>query len=411
MTRLYLKLILLMGTAYLLSILMTVIIFGSLHQKYLRPNFAQEFEAVVAELGPMLAGMSAAEAQAEIDRQQLTFRARVVELDDDVEQLSFRPSGAAYRVVFEPDEDRFALFERQQGGVSVLALLMTTVVFAVTAFLITYPLVRRLKRQERTIGQIAEGDLSARVDERGKDALGLLGRRINLMADRIARLVDGQRCLLHAVSHEMRTPVARVGFGIEMIESAGSDDERRERIAALHDDLDEMNDLLDELLTFLRVDEAGGRLEKTPQDIAVTVQAVIAKTETLFPKVKIDNKLPPQVEILADARYLPRALENLIRNAARHASAVVQVSCRVDATVVILEIHDDGVGVPEPDRRRIFDAFTRLDGSRTRRAGAGDGAGLGLAICERIVRMHAGSIEVSDSPLGGAVFSVCLPRR
>ena len=371
MTRLYIKLILLMGAAYLLSTLMTVVIFSSLHQKYLSPNFAQEFETVVMELNPLLEGKNATEAQAEIDRQQLNFRARVVALGEDVEQLSYRPPSSDFRVVFEPDESRFALFEQKQGGSLLIAL-------------------------------------SARVDEHSKDALGLLGSRINLMADRIATLVDGQRCLLHAVSHEMRTPVARVGFGIEMIESAGSSDERSERIAALHDDLDEMNDLLDELLTFLRVDEAGAKLEKTPQDIAATVQVVIEKTQTLFPSIKIDNKLPPRVELNADGKYLPRALENLIRNAARHASQVVQVSCRIDDAVVVLEIHDDGVGVPEPDRRRIFDAFTRLDGSRTRRAG--DGAGLGLAICQRIVRMHTGSIEVGDSPLGGAVFMVSLPR-
>lgn len=396
-----------MGAAFLLSMLIIVVVFGSLHQKYFRPNFAQEFQAVTKELAPMLEGKSASEAQAVIDRQQLNFRARVVAVNEDVELLGYQPPGADYRVVFEPDQSRFAVFEQQQGGYLLLALLMTAPVFGVTAFLITYPLVRRLKKQGETIGRIAAGDLSARVDERGKDALGLLGKRINQMADRIASLVEGQRHLLHAVSHEMRTPVARIGFGIEMIEDAETVDERHKRIAALHDDLGEMDALLDELLMFLRVDTGNQMLEKLPLDIAVTVNGLMEKTRQLFPDIQFSNKLPPKVEVQASEKYLPRALENLIRNAARHAATAVQVSCVMDAQGVTLEVHDDGKGVPLGDRERIFDAFTRLDNSRTRKAG--DGAGLGLAIAARIVRLHQGELKVGDSSLGGASFTVRLP--
>jgi len=408
MTRLYFKLILLMGAAFLLSALIIVVVFSSLHAKYLRPNFAEEFQAVTDELTPLLEGKDAEQAQVVIDQQQLNFRAKVVSGDDGRELLGFSPAGADYRVVFESDEGRFAVFQKQQGGLLLFALLMTALVFGAMAFLVTYPLVRRLRKQEQTIGKIAEGDLSARVDERAKDALGLLGKRINLMADRIASLVEGQRHLLHAVSHEMRTPVARIGFGIEMIEGAETKEERDKRITALHDDVEEMDRLLDELMTFLKVDSSHVDLEKTPLDIAITANALINKTEALFPEVVFENKLPPRVEIEASANHLPRALENIIRNAARHASGVVRVACSIDSETVSLLVHDDGRGIAEADRAKVFDAFTRLDGSRTRNKG--DGAGLGLAISERIIRLHSGRIEVGDSPLGGALFTIRLPR-
>ncbi|WP_435892550.1 ATP-binding protein [Oceaniferula spumae] len=397
-----------MGAAFLLSAVIIAVVFGALHQKYLRPNFAEEFQAVIEELDPLLAGKSAEQAQRVIDQQQLNFRARVVALDQDGGLVGFRPAGADYRVVFESDEGRFATFQRQQGGSLLLALLMTAAVFGAAAFLITYPLVRRLRRQEQTIGRIAAGDLSARVEEKGKDALGLLGKRINLMADRITSLVDGQRHLLQAVSHEIRTPVARIGFGVEMIEAAETQEERHTRIAALHDDVDEMERLLDELMMFLRVDSGGTEIHKTPLEIATTINALIAKTQTLFPDVKFENKIPPKVDIQASANHLPRALENLIRNAARHATGLVKVVCSMDADAVNLEVHDDGKGIAPEDRTKIFDAFTRLDGARTR--SKGDGAGLGLAICERVVRLHGGTISVGDSPLGGAVFAVRIPR-
>ena len=406
--RLYIKLIVLMGAAFVLSTIIIVAILGALQEKYLRPNFAQEFQAVTDELAPVLAGKTAEQAQAEIDRQPLNFRARVVALDEEPELLGYRPGGADFRVMFEPDKRRFALFQQQQGGYFIFALMLTAIVVAITAFMITYPWVRRLKKQEKIVGRIAEGDLNARVDERGKDVLGLLGRRINQMADRISSLLDNQRHLLHAVSHEMRTPVARIGFGIEMIEEAANDDERQRRIAALHDDLDEMDALLDELLTFLRVDSGSEAMEKTSVDMAIMVGELIGKTQRLFPDIVFENKLPPHVQIQASDRYLPRALENLVRNAARHASSRVQVSCRMDGKTVVLEVHDDGKGVPVPDRDKIFDAFTRLDRSRTKKTG--DGAGLGLAICERIIRMHGGRTCVDDSPLGRALFVVELSK-
>lgn len=409
MTRLYFKLILLMATAFLLTALIMAVVFGSLQEKYLRPDFAKEFEAVIEELAPLLEGKNAEQAQQVIDQQRLNYRARVVTLDEENSLLGFRPEGASYRVVFEPDERRFAVFQQQQGGSMLLVLFIMALIFGITAFLVTWPLVRRMRKQEAIIGRIAAGDLSARVEEKGKDALGLLGKRINLMADRIASLLDGQRHLLHAVSHEMRTPVARIGFGIEMIEGAATEQERESRIRALHDDLDEMDQLLDELLTFLRMDAGGETMEKTPLDIAVTVDGLMTKTQMLFPEVEFENKLPPKVEIAGSIKHLPRALDNLVRNAARHASESVRVTCVINESGIALQVHDDGEGIPEADRGKIFDAFTRLDGARTRAKDTG--AGLGLAIAERIVRLHGGSIEVGESPLGGAMFTVQLARQ
>ena len=251
-----------------------------------------------------------------------------------------------------------------------------------------------------------EGDLDARAPESG-DALGKLGRRINQMTRRIKELLAGQRQLIHAVSHEMRTPTARIGFGLEMLADAENEQERHKRIAAMQDDLGEMDHLLEELLSYLRFDQGEEELSVEPLDVHELLRSLTAKVQPFAPEVILEtHSIPPGAEVVANAHHFPRALENLMRNAVRHAKTTVMIRFARVAAATSLHIDDDGPGIPVTDRERIFEPFVRLDSSRERKTG---GSGLGLAIAHRICTRHHGSLTAGESPAGGARFTITLP--
>jgi two-component system, OmpR family, sensor kinase ParS len=214
------------------------------------------------------------------------------------------------------------------------------------------------------------------------------------MADRIQELLANQRQQLQAVSHEMRTPAARIGFALEMLEDARTDEERKRRIDALQDDLGDLDRRLDELLTFLRFDDGENPVHPQTGDVRPSVLAAIEKARRLRGGITIDTdpnewKTPP---VTLHERYFPR----------------VTVRIRASKTHCIIEVQDDGPGIPPEDRERIFEPFIRLDSSRSQISG---GTGLGLAIASRVMKNLGGTISAVDPPeRDGAVFQITLRR-
>jgi signal transduction histidine kinase len=230
------------------------------------------------------------------------------------------------------------------------------------------------------------------------------------MADRIQELLANQRQQLQAVSHEMRTPAARIGFALEMLEDARTDEERKRRIDALQDDLGDLDRRLDELLTFLRFDDGENPVHPQTGDVRPSVLAAIEKARRLRGGITIDTdpnewKTPP---VTLHERYFPRVIDNVLANAVRHASARITVRIRASKTHCIIEVQDDGPGIPPEDRERIFEPFIRLDSSRSQISG---GTGLGLAIASRVMKNLGGTISAVDPPeRDGAVFQITLRR-
>lgn len=420
MTRYYIRLVIWLGIVLVISVAVVLGVLAKMQETYLRPGFASELRALEHELGERLAGRDLEEARRELDglRDRLLMEASIVEEqepqiagDGGSEEAVFRlrPEGTRFLIALRPDSAAMARFQERQGRHFLFAMVVVAAIVALAAVFMVTPLVKRLRAQERTILQIAAGDLDARAPVRSGDALGKLGDRINLMAGRIRDLVQRQRDLIQAVSHEMRTPTARIGFGLEMLAEARDDDERRRRIASLRDDLGELDDLLDELLTYLRFDESARRLDREPLDLAELVRSVAARTTGGGAgEVEVTLETAGPVRIDGHARSLRRVVDNLVRNARRHAAARVRVVAALRAGGGgVLRVEDDGPGVAAADRERVFEPFVRLDASRTRGSG---GTGLGLAIVRRIVERHGGTIAVDGSEtLGGARFTVELP--
>jgi len=284
-----------------------------------------------------------------------------------------------------------------------------------TVYLLVRPLEQRLGDLEGAATRIAGGNLDARVPSRGTDSVGRLAAAFNAMAEHLQRSLSIQREMVRAVSHELRTPVARLRFGLEMIGDAESETARRKYMDGMDSDIQDLDKLVDEMLTYARLEQGAPALNFQQVDLGQLIDQVIDELAPLRADVRVERgPALPALDgsgalVEAEVRYLHRALQNLVSNAMRHAESRVRVSYQIGQQRCRVDIEDDGPGVPEDAWERIFKPFLRLDDSRTRASG---GHGLGLSIVRRIIYWHGGRAQISRSErLGGAHFSLIWPRK
>lgn len=287
---------------------------------------------------------------------------------------------------------------------SILAIMIALVVF----FWIR-PLWRGLAQLRTTAEAFGHGDFAARTRIAPRAALGQFAHTFNAMADRIQQLITSHKELTNAVSHELRTPLARLRFGMEMLQNAPDENTRVRHLAGMNGDIDELEGLIAELLTYARFDHATPELKLERQYLSAWLN------ETVNRSWSGDRHITLHIQPIADEvcmdfepRLMARALGNILQNAQRYATQRIEVTADTSADCCRIIIDDDGPGIPSVDRARIFEPFTRLDTSRNRDSG---GYGLGLAIAQRIVHLHEGNIGVEDSPLGGARFIIAWPAH
>ncbi|VAW87761.1 Sensory histidine kinase in two-component regulatory system with RstA, partial [hydrothermal vent metagenome] len=237
-----------------------------------------------------------------------------------------------------------------------------------------------------------------------------LAETFNGMANRIQRLISSHKELTNAVSHELRTPLARLRFGIEMLQSSSDEADKKRYIASMNTDIDELDQLVVELLTYARFDRDKPELKFQRQDIKPWLTGIIQQIKTSETNLSIDFEITGKNVKHArfEPRLMARAVGNLLQNAQRYAQGNVGVTFTQDEKNYQIMVDDDGPGIPKSERAHIFEAFKRLDASRDRDTG---GYGLGLAIVQRICQWHEGAVMVEDSPLGGARFIIRWPKN
>jgi signal transduction histidine kinase len=253
---------------------------------------------------------------------------------------------------------------------------------------------------------ITFGDLHLRVPEpQADDEIRHLALVLNRMLERIETSVARQRRFIADAGHELRSPLATL---ITMAEVADANPETF-KVAELAGDVAEqgrrMALLVDDLLVLARVDEAHLELDREWFDLAALARDVVAATRSDRIGVNVEQLLP--VPVFGDHKRIGQAVRNLVDNACRHARSTVVVETSLSEGAATLTVADDGPGIPDEDRERVFERFVRLDDARSRDIG---GTGLGLSVALGIVRAHGGEILVEDSAgLGGAEFVVRLP--
>lgn len=383
--------------------------------QYPREQWPQELERMRQQFGFPI--RRAPRDQLNLDREQtqrIERREVVIALED-----SANPSRSSVDV-YAPIGDTgdvlvlgpLELFDRWPVEMLVIVGLTGLLGMALATYVLVRPLQRRLRRLEGSVRAVGAGDLDARAEVRGHDAVGQLAATFNGMTEHIQRLIGAQREMTRAVSHELRTPVARIRFGLEMLADVSDAETRRAKLEELDQDIDQLDELIDEILTFARLEEGTPTLEFKPVDMPALLGQIERELSPISGDILIstDAGSVSQDQRFADGeeRYLHRILQNLVTNAMRYARTRVIVRYRVEADEAMLEVEDDGPGISEEEYERIFKPFARLDQSRHRSSG---GYGLGLSIVQRVVEWHGGAIRVDSGVLGGALFRVTWPRR
>ncbi|MBX8538357.1 HAMP domain-containing protein [Pseudomonas cichorii] len=296
----------------------------------------------------------------------------------------------------------------------VLIALLGLCFIGVVVYLLVRPLERRVQALEAAATLIAKGSLQTRVPTEGSDSIGRLATAFNSMAEHLQRSLMIQRELVRAVSHELRTPVSRLRFGLEMIRDATTPEARNKYMTGMDSDIQDLDKLVDEMLTYARLEQGAPTLNFQRIDLDLLINQVIAELAPLRANVRVGRGEcviigeGESAWVDAEPRYLHRAVQNLVSNAMRHAESQVSISYRLEPGCCRLDVEDDGPGVPESAWEQIFTPFMRLDDSRTRASG---GHGLGLSIVRRIINWHEGRASIDrSSSLGGACFTLVWPR-
>ena len=271
------------------------------------------------------------------------------------------------------------------------------------------PVWRDLETLRQTARSLGDGHFETRAPEARSRAFELLTDTLNGMAERVQRLIAMQKELSSAISHELRTPIARMRFALEMLADAGEVDERERLGKMMEVDLDELDNLIDSSLTYSRFEREQPELHLTPVELAPWLEEKVDSIRILGRSLELTvdcSALPDGQQVELDLKSMPYAVINLLRNAIKYTKSKIAVSAEVVGDRIRIHVDDDGIGIPPEERQRVFFAFTRLDRSRDRTTG---GHGLGLAIVRLVLEQHGGMVTANESPLGGARFTLNWP--
>lgn len=325
----------------------------------------------------------------------------IVALDDEYTFLQHIPR-SHYVLAVGPIPYLFFLHEMRILDIAILAIIGISLAFPV--FIWMRPHWQDMLKLENAAQRLGQGHLDERIHFDNASSLLRLGVAFNQMADNINTLVASKKQLIDGIAHELRTPLVRLRYRLEM-----SDNLTESESAALNRDIGQLESLIEELLTYARLDRPEVSLNLQSLDLALWLHERLHDIRTLHPEYDIELDTPQRENLgVADTRLMERVLDNLVNNALRYADRRLRVGLWFDGETVCLQVEDDGPGIPLDERERVFEPFVRLDPSRDRATG---GCGLGLAIVHSIAQAFGGHVTIDSSPLGGASIRFCWPAR
>ncbi|ELP5730308.1 ATP-binding protein [Vibrio vulnificus] len=286
-------------------------------------------------------------------------------------------------------------------------VVMFFLIISLALVLWVYPLWRDLSVLVTTATEFGQGKLSKRASTSKLSVVSQLSHSFNSMADNIENLIAGQRELTNAVAHDLRTPLYRLRFALEMLEDPHTSQSQIEKYRnTIHSSIEDLDHLINQNLLLSRYNRIADINHFTQCNFANELSKEIDYFKLEHPKLDIqfhcDEKLTKQM-IFIDNKGLMRAVKNLLTNASRFAQHTIIVRFHQQADHFLIVVEDDGKGISDAHRERIFEPFTQLDNQERR---SDKGHGLGLAIVKQIMVWHKGNAKVSRSKLGGAAFEL-----
>lgn len=325
------------------------------------------------------------------------------------------PDGHHYVLVTELPPGQNAFFG--PNGVPFLGLLIAITSSGLVCYLLARYLTSPILRLRGATKKLASGDLTARAGQAGRlnDELSQLVRDFDTMAEQIEKLVNAQSRLLKDISHELRSPLARMTVALELArQRTGSEAEGvLDRISL---EANRMNELIGSLTTIARLESGTGNVKKVPVHLEEIVEEVArdADFEAQARDCRVEAEILDELPVEGDPALLRSAIENVVRNATRYTREGTTVKVRAErlqrqnSTQALITVTDYGPGVPDEALEKIFQPFYRIDDARGRATG---GVGLGLAITDQAVRLHGGSVSASNLPEGGLSVEIRLPLQ
>ncbi|MEZ8149492.1 ATP-binding protein [Vibrio splendidus] len=285
-------------------------------------------------------------------------------------------------------------------------------VFAITGFafsglFLVWRIKRRLNNLEMATVAFSHGELLERASEKNSIKLGTLNRSFNVMADKIRDLINSNKSLTNAVAHELRTPIFRIQWQAELLSDLAPTKQQSKAIARILADTEEMEDMVDELLYYARLERGGFELLKQPIDANewLNERFSIWEKETTLDLVKVSLKIPASFYV--DLKLFNRAVDNIVRNAFKFADTKIVIELWYTDNEFVIEVHDDGKGVEAEHWPFLFDPFYSANAARNK---GKTGHGLGLAIVKQVCDRHQAHVTVGESYLDGACFALSFPR-
>ncbi|WP_296402700.1 ATP-binding protein [Psychrobacter sp.] len=303
-----------------------------------------------------------------------------------------------------------SLFKWFPFNLIISVVLISMFLISLGVYALIFPLERKLQLIQSGVNDVGDGNLDTKVQVVGQDEIARLAATFNAMIEHIKRLIESQRELTRAVSHELRTPVARIRFAVDMLADTDDQESREMQRDYIDQDIESLNGLIDEILTYAKLEEGSPKLDLESVSLKELVDQIVRETNALGKPIEVTGIAPSsKVTAVADRRYLHRVVQNLAGNALRYAETKIIISAGVRKGEAYVSVEDDGHGIAEEDRDKVFVPFARLDDSRTRASG---GYGLGLSIVSRIAFWFNGTMSVDESPkLGGARFTMRWPIK
>ncbi|MEZ8693015.1 ATP-binding protein [Vibrio splendidus] len=285
-------------------------------------------------------------------------------------------------------------------------------VFAITGFafsglFLVWRIKRRLNNLEMATVAFSHGELLERASEKNSIKLGTLNRSFNVMADKIRDLINSNKSLTNAVAHELRTPIFRIQWQAELLSDLAPTKQQSKAIARILADTEEMEDMVDELLYYARLERGGFELLKQPIDANewLNERFTIWEKETTLDLIKVPLKIPASFYV--DLKLFNRAVDNIVRNAFKFADTKIVIELWYTDNEFVIEVHDDGKGVEAEHWPFLFDPFYSANAARNK---GKTGHGLGLAIVKQVCDRHQAHVTVGESYLDGACFALSFPR-
>jgi signal transduction histidine kinase len=322
--------------------------------------------------------------------------------------------GAVYRMVFDPPPQRGPFSPPFSWWVRAMLLGVALAVSGLVSYLLARSISTPVRRLQAAAHTLSAGDLDARAGAEvttRKDELGALGREFDSMADRLGSLIDARQRLLRDISHELRSPLARMEMAIGLArQDPGSTLEQLDRVERESDRLDQ---LIGHILEYARLERDPSTFEFEDLDVAELVRQIVhdAEFESQSPPDRLRVTSDDTVTLRGDPSVLHSAIDNVVRNALLHGDRQqpIEVTLSNDADAVRIAVRDHGPGVRDDDLPHIFEPFYRA-GAKDSIHVSTEGTGIGLAITQRAAALHGGEVTARNAEGGGLVVTITLPR-